>query len=71
MNKYIFTFGSGQEFEGFYQPIYSETFTEARKLMYKIYGNNWSSQYSEREWKEAEKEGYAIEQPLKALYCEE
>lgn len=72
MEKFIFTFGVGQLYEGFYQPIHAKDFTTARKKMIEVYGTKWSMQYTEKEWKEFENEAwYRIEHPLKAIYCEE
>lgn len=69
ISKFIFTFGAGQTHEGYYQPIYAKTYTEAKNKMVSIYGYSWASEYSEEEWKSAERDGYAIEQPLEEIYC--
>lgn len=46
--NWIFTFGSGQPYEGHYVKIYG-TFAEARDEMFKRYGRSWAMQYSEDE----------------------
>lgn len=46
---WIFTFGVGQEHEGFYVKIYG-THDEARKKMIEKYGTKWAFQYSEGQW---------------------
>lgn len=71
MNKYIFTFGAGQQYEGFYQPIYAKTWSLARREMFLLHGEVWSAQYTETEWKDAKKLGFAIEHPLEAICCDE
>ena len=46
---YIFTFGSGQLYEGRYVRIKGDYGT-ARQKMVDRYGLNWAFQYSEKEW---------------------
>lgn len=50
---WYFTFGSGQEHEGFYVKIKGD-FSTARGKMFEKYGNKWAFQYSEKEWKTTE-----------------
>lgn len=74
MNKYIFTFGSGHLYAGFYQPIYAKTPSSAREKMIELHGLKWSHQYTEEEWNRITKgvsQYFAFEQPLEAVYCEE
>lgn len=69
MNRYIFTFGSGQLYAGFYQPIYANDGMEARVKMLEIHGLKWGFQYTDEEWKAAKLKYGALEQPLQAIYC--
>lgn len=50
---WTFTFGCGQQHEGMYVRIYG-TFDSTRKIMFDIYGQDWSFQYNEAEWKDWE-----------------
>lgn len=70
MNKFIFTFGSGQLYAGFYQPIYANDCTLARKKMIELHGVKWSHQYTEKEWESAELKYGVLERPLQVAYCE-
>ena len=62
--KWVFTFGSGQEHAGKYV-VFSGTFGEAREKMFKKFGSEWAFQYSEQEWQEwverCKKMGYPAE----------
>lgn len=69
MDKFIFTFGTGQLYEGFYQPIYATSGNEARAKMVEIHGIKWGFQYTEKEWEATELEYGTLEQPLQAIYC--
>lgn len=69
MNKFIFTFGSGQLYQGFYQPIFANDRVEARAKMVEIHGLKWSHQYTEEEWKATELKYGTLEQPLQTVYC--
>lgn len=71
MDKYIFTFGSGQLYAGFYQPIYASCREEARAKMIEIHGTKWSHQYTDEEWKDAERDYGALERPLQDVYCKD
>lgn len=46
---WIFTFGCGQPHGGKYVKIRG-TYSQARRKMFKKYGNKWCFQYSEKEW---------------------
>ena len=48
--RFYFTFGFGQPHENGFHVIESKTYDEAREEMFKKFGNNWSMQYSEKEW---------------------
>lgn len=56
--NWIFTFGCGQQNEGYYVKIFG-TFSEARQKMFDRYGNKWGFQYSEDEWNEYVKKAEA------------
>ena len=51
--KWIFTFGSGQRYQGHYV-VMTGTYYEAREKMVEKYGDKWGFQYSEQEWEEME-----------------
>ena len=61
MEKFIFTFGCGQENAGKCQPIYANSMAEARAEMVEQYGFKWAFGYSEKDWEDcktkAEKNG--------------
>lgn len=74
MNKYIFTFGSGHLYAGFYQPICASDASIARAKMVELHGVKWSHQYSEDEWNsisESPSRLFTLERPLEVVYCEE
>lgn len=71
MDKYIFTFGSGQLYAGFYQPIYADNRDEARAKMIDIHGLKWSHQYTGEEWEATELDYGTLEQPLQAIHCKD
>lgn len=47
--NWIFTFGCGQQYEGYYVKFFG-TFGEAREKMCSRFGKSWAFQYSEKEW---------------------
>ena len=64
--KWVFTFGSGQEHEGHYVIIFG-SFNEAREKMIKRFGTQWAFQYSEQEWEEMKHDPnrcWPMEKPL-------
>jgi hypothetical protein len=69
-NKYIFTFGSGQLYAGFYQTIYANDPNTARGKMVELYGTKWSHQYTAKQWEEAVDNRFANERPLTDIYCD-
>lgn len=50
MNRYVFTFGSGQKHEGYYQVIEAPDMQQARNLMFEHHGRDWCNGFSEEEW---------------------
>lgn len=52
MNKYYFTFGSGQVNEGLCQPIIAENIHIATEKMNELYGTEWAFSYTEEQWAE-------------------
>lgn len=46
---WIFTFGSGQQYEGYFCKVYG-TRLGSRDKMRKKYGNEWAFQYTLDEW---------------------
>lgn len=60
MNEYwIFTFGVGQEHEGYYVRIRG-SFSQAREKMCAKYGTHWGFQYSEEEWEKMKNDPYRM-----------
>lgn len=57
MNKYIFTFGVGSAMKHKFQPIIAANEEEARKLMVSVYGDKWSSCYTEEYFEMCRQEG--------------
>ena len=51
MSKYYFTFGFGQPNEGCYVEIEANSHDEANEIMNAKYGNKWSMQYCESQWR--------------------
>lgn len=67
-----FTFGQGQKYAGFCQPIYG-TYMTSRRKMFEMYGDKWAFQYSQVEWEAFEKDprrGYELEKDLELVYAE-
>lgn len=66
--KFIGTFGQGQKFDGFCQPIFADDMLAARQAMFKEYGGAWFTVYPEEEWEEwigrATEMGLPIEREL-------
>jgi len=50
MQKWYFTFGSGQVNQGKYVVIEATSEDLARKKMFDRFGSEWAFQYSESEW---------------------
>lgn len=65
MEKFYFTFGTGQQLAGRCQVIMAESWEEARKKMMDVYGTAWAFQYTEKEYKESVAKGTFTEVPLK------
>ena len=66
---YYFTFGSGQVHAGFYVRIWG-TYGSARSKMVDKYGDKWSFQYSEEQWKKWEQKRpkyFPIERELEVI----
>jgi len=49
MSKYYFTFGFGQPHANCYHVIEAESWNEAREIMFRKFGINWSMQYDSAE----------------------
>lgn len=74
MRKFIFTFGSGQLYQGYCQPIYAETWTRAREIMMNIHGAHWGFQYTGEQWEEMKNNKnrmFELEQELLPIYDKE
>lgn len=50
MNRYICTFGAGQENEGKYVLVIASNMDKAIDKMFEEYGNDWCMCYSENQW---------------------
>ena len=50
LEDWIFTFGLGQELEGFYVKVRAFSYSEAREKMVNHFGEEWSFQYSLADW---------------------
>ena len=50
--SWVFTFGSGQQYEGKCVRVFADDFMEARQKMIDRYGIEWGFQYSSDEWEE-------------------
>lgn len=50
MKNYYFTFGYGQEHEGYYVKIIAESYSDARETMLMVYGRKWAFQYNEEQF---------------------
>lgn len=68
MNKYYFTFGSGQVNEGFCQPIIAKDMIIARQKMHDLYGQEWAFCYTEEQWAEPLPYGMPKEIELAEIY---
>ena len=68
MNEYwVFTFGCGQKYAGFYVKI-TGTFSEAREKMFKRYGNKWAFQYSWEQWERMKNSSdFKLEEELEVI----
>lgn len=64
MEEYIFTFGSGQELEGFCVRVKGLDYYDCRKKMCERFGEEWSFQYSLKKWNEWTKEAKTIGIPI-------
>jgi len=74
MEKFIFTFGAGQENAGKCQPIYAENTAIARKKMFELHGSKWAFQYTGEKWEQMKKDpnrSWLLEEELPAIYCTE
>lgn len=71
MEKWLFTFGGNHHLEGKCQPVYAESYGEARKIMIETYGTTWAFQYSEKEWegnKNDKSRQWPMEKELAPIY---
>jgi acid phosphatase class B len=48
--KFYFTFGRDQQYEGYCQPIVAKDYDTARAKMISMYGAKWAFQYTESQW---------------------
>ena len=60
MTQHIFTFGVGHPFWNRYVVIQSSSAEQARQSMFDIFGNEWSMQYTEKEFSKAKSEGFFL-----------
>lgn len=64
LEEYIFTFGSGQEMEGYCVRVIGKNYSSCRTLMVKQFGTEWSFQYPISEWKEWTKKAKTMGIPV-------
>ena len=73
MNKYIMTFGCGQRNAGMCLPIFANSENEARAEMFRLYGKDWCTSYTEEAWEawkiKARQYGVPIEVEMPPVYC--
>lgn len=69
MEKYYFTFGSGQVNEGMCQPIVASSREAARNKMIELYGIEWAFCYTGEEWLEPLPYGIPKETELSTIYA--
>lgn len=60
MEQHFFTFGGGHPFWNRYVVIQSSSADSARDMMFKTFGNVWSMQYTEKEFRKANSEGFFL-----------
>lgn len=71
MPRHIFTFGTRQHFRNRYAVIQADSPEKARIKMFETFGNEWSVQYTEKEFAKAKSEGFFLNHTsLPTLYCE-
>jgi hypothetical protein len=74
MERFIFTFGSGQPLAGRAQPIHASSWDRAREIMVRVYGLKWGFQYDEEQWHKMETDKnrfWTMEALLPPIYDEE
>lgn len=54
MSKYMFTFGVAHPYRSRYVCIEALSMADAREIMFKAHGQNWSFGYTEKEFKDTE-----------------
>lgn len=71
METYIFTFGSGQELEGFCVRVIGTDYYSCREIMCNKFGEEWCFQYSLADWEKwiekAKKIGIPVEEEILTL----
>jgi len=60
VKSHIFTFGGGHPLWDKYAVIVATTPELAREEMFKVYGNEWSMQYTVKEFERAKSEGFFL-----------
>ena len=65
MKEYYFTFGSGQEYAGYYVKVTATDYSEAREKMIEKYGIKWSFQYDSPEKAGIDRWGYRLLEQIK------
>lgn len=72
MNNYYFTFGVGHYLGHKFQPIVAANVEDAREKMIEAHGTDWSSCYSESDFKDCLGDGIFTDlTPLEPLYVSE
>jgi len=67
-NQHFFTFGGGHQFWNRIVVIHAESPERARQSMFDTFGNDWSMQYTEKEFTKAKSEGFFLNlEPLPTI----
>lgn len=70
LNTYYFTFGYGQSYDGYYQPIKAYNMNSARRKMMEIYGREWAFEYDEKTFIFAKEQYMPHIKPFKVVIAE-
>lgn len=71
MKEFIGTFGSGQEYAGYYVQIFAENIKDARNIMFENFGRKWAFVYTIESWESwveyAKERGFPVEKRMMTL----
>ena len=70
MEEYIFTFGSGQDLEGYFVRIKGKDYFDCRRIMFEKFGEEWAFEYPLEKWNEWVEKAKTLHIPVeKELLC--